>query len=82
MCAQVFSMGYILENREKGENIVKFLKEVEQATDLKNLTPELVRELLERIEIGERIVDEYGKKSQEVVLHYRFIGKVDELMGK
>ena len=54
---------------------------LDQAADLKNLTPELVRELLEKIEIGERIVDEYGKKSQEVVFHYRFIGKVDELMG-
>ena len=48
---------------------------------MKNLTPKLVHELLEKIEIDERIVDEYGKKSQEVVLHYRFIGKVDELRG-
>ena len=44
---------------------------------LENLTPEKVRELLERIEISEKTLSEDGEKTQKVRLFYRFVGALE-----
>lgn len=57
---------------------LKFLNLIDDITDVKELTPELLHKLIERIEIGQGYFDEDDekkeKKRQTIRIYYRFIG--------
>lgn len=72
-----------MELREKiaksdvvNQNVNKFLSLAKKAASLDNLTADHVRQLLERIEISEKTVNEKGEKIQKVALTYRFVGMI------
>ena len=60
---------------EQNQDIGRFMKLVKNTIEPRELTPTLIRELLERIELG-RIFRENGRRTQKVKLFYRFVGEV------
>lgn len=64
----------IASHAEKAVNVERFLKIVEKYTDIKELTPEILREFVARIEVHER--SEYRGKNatQQIDIYYNFIG--------
>ena len=66
----------IASSVEQSQNIDRFIEVVRKHTDIQELNSAILRELIERIVIHERVrVD--GKKHQHVVIHYNFVGVVD-----
>lgn len=62
----------------KNENVERFLKIVRKYIDLQELTPEILREFIDRIEIHERSV-RYGKNAtQQIDIYYNFVGMLPE----
>lgn len=59
---------------EKAVNVERFLKIVDRYTDIKELTPEILREFIERIEIHERSVYHGKDATQQIDIYYNFIG--------
>ena len=59
------------------QNVDNFVKLAKSTALLENLTPEKVRELLERIEISEKTLSEDGEKTQKVRFFYRFVGALE-----
>lgn len=57
----------------KAVNVERFLKIVEKYTDIKELTPEILREFIERIEIYERSVYRGKDATQQIDIYYNFI---------
>lgn len=64
----------IESHTEKAVNVERFLKIVEKYTDIKELTPEILREFIERIEIHERSVYRGKDATQQIDIYYSFIG--------
>ncbi len=50
---------------------------VDNITDINILTKDLLNKLIERIEIGQGVYDEYHKKHQTIRIHYKFTGNVE-----
>jgi hypothetical protein len=67
----------ITKVKAESQNVDNFVKLAKSTALLGNLTPEKVRELLERIEISEKTIDEDGEKTQKVRLFYRFVGALE-----
>jgi len=68
--------GQIEVSTEQSQNVDKFIRIVRKHTDVQELDSVILRELIEKIVIHERVrVD--GKKHQQVDIHYNFIGVVD-----
>lgn len=63
----------IESHTEKAVNVERFLKIVEKYTDIKELTPEILREFIERIEIHERSVYRGKDATQQIDIYYNFI---------
>ena|GEM_PF-20507 len=65
----------LAEQEEKAVSVDKFLALVRKYTDIRELTPGLLREFVEKIIVHEATkVD--GLREQEVVIHYNFVGAV------
>jgi hypothetical protein len=61
---------------EQSQNVDRFIGIVRKHTDIRGLDATIIRELVEKIVIHERIrVD--GKRTQRADIHYNFIGIVD-----
>ena len=63
--------------KDKMLNADRFLKIVDKYTDIQELTPELVREFIEKIVVHDRS-DPWKKKNytQQVDVYFNFVGKV------
>ena len=57
----------------------RFIKKAKQYTEIKEITAEILWAFIERIEIGERAEKHRHYTSQEVRIHYRDIGLLDEM---
>lgn len=66
------------KQKEDIENIQKFLEIVRKYTTLGSLTPSIVNELVARIEIH-KPDKSTGKRTQQIDIYYRFVGKLDEI---
>jgi len=63
------------EATEKLEGLHKWIHLIKETAEVTELNRDLLLNLIEKIEIGEkRMVD--GVKVQDVVIHYRFVGVV------
>jgi site-specific DNA recombinase len=64
------------QQKESADNIGKFLNIVRKYTDIRELTPELLREFIEKIVVHEpeKIA---GRRQQEIEIHYNFIGEIE-----
>jgi len=66
--------GLIESEREKGENISRFLGLVKKYTDVSELTPEIVRVLIDRITVYQSNGRTGKYRTQQIDIYYNFIG--------
>lgn len=67
----------IAQQKEQMAGTDRFLKLVDKYTDIRELTPEIVREFIDRIEVHER--SEPGKQknyTQQIEIYFNFVGKL------
>ena len=70
-------MAEIAHSEEIYENIEAFLPVIWKYTNITELTPHILNELIEKIVVHEKVVAEDGSKSQQVDIHYKFIGCIN-----
>lgn len=63
------------KQKEETENIQKFLKVVRKYTSLEELSPNIVNELIDRIEIH-KPDKSTGKRTQQIDIYYNFVGNL------
>lgn len=69
---------YLETETDKTVNLQQFIRKVKKITELKVLTPELIREFVEKIVVyAPKYLD--GKRIQIVDIHYSGVGILDEL---
>ena len=61
-------------------NVENFIEKAKRYTAIQELTPELLRLFIQRIEIGERSKKHARTTSQAIRIVYRDIGAVDSMM--
>ena len=67
----------IAHSEEIYENIEAFLPVIWKYTNITELTPHILNELIEKIVVHEKVMAEDGSKRQQVDIHYKFIGCVN-----
>lgn len=65
------------DERQDSNNAEKWVKLIQQYTDLKELTAEVLNTLIDKILVHEAVKNPDGTKEQEVEIFYRFVGKID-----
>ena len=65
--------------QEAEVNVKRLMEIVRKYAGFEELTPTLLRELVEKIEVHNVIIDKSGERHQEVDIYYRFAGKVEPL---
>lgn len=63
--------------QEVQDNVEQFVPLIQKYTDIQELTPHILNELIEKIVVHEKKVEEDGSKSQMVEIHYKFVGCID-----
>ena len=66
--------------RASAANVDAFIEKAKKFTAIEELTPELVRLFIQRIEVGERSVKYSRGATQSIRIVYRDIGTVDSVM--
>lgn len=59
-------------------NIQQFIPLVWKYTDLQELTPYVLNELIEKIVVHEKVIGPDGVKTQQVDIYYKFIGLISQ----
>ena len=67
----------IAHSEEVYDNIERFLPVIWKYTDITELNARILNELIERIDVHEKVIASDGIKSQRVDIHYKFIGYLD-----
>ncbi|MCR5826693.1 MAG: DUF4368 domain-containing protein [Oscillospiraceae bacterium] len=67
------------ELRDSVANVARFIDKAKEYGQIENLTPEILRTFVKRIEIGERDKRYSRNAPQDIVIYYRDIGLVDDL---
>lgn len=67
----------LAHTQEVQDNVEQFVPLIQKYTDIQELTPYILNELIEKIIVHEKKVDEDGSKSQLVEIHYKFVGCID-----
>lgn len=67
----------IAQGEEVYKNVERFLPLIQKYTDITELNAHILNELIEKIVVHEKQVDEDGIKSQEVDIYYKFIGYIN-----
>ena len=67
----------IAEVHEAEDNINRFLALIHKYVGIEELTPVILRELVDKIVVHEPVFDENGNRRQRIDIHYRFVGRVD-----
>ena len=65
--------------KDSTSNFDRFLENAHKYTEINELTPELLHTFTKRIEIGERAKKYSRSAPQEIVIHYRDIGILDDM---
>ena len=66
--------------RASAANVETFIEKAKQYTAINELTPELLRLFIQRIEVGERSVKYSRNAEQHIRIFYRDIGRIDSTM--
>ena len=67
------------ELKDSSSNIARFIENAKRYSEIPELTSEILRIFVKRVEVGER-AEKYSRTApQEVRIYYRDIGLVDEL---
>lgn len=67
----------LAHTQEVQDNVEQFVPLIQKYTDIQELTPHILNELIEKIVVHEKKVEEDGSKSQMVEIHYIFVGCID-----
>lgn len=67
----------ITQSEEVYKNVERFLPLIRKYTDITELNAHILNELIEKIVVHEKQIDEDGIKSQEVDIYYKFIGYIN-----
>ena len=67
----------LAHTQEVQDNVEQFVPLIQKYTDIQELTPHILNELIENIVVHEKKVEEDGSKSQMVEIHYKFVGCID-----
>ena len=63
--------------REQADGINKWIDLIKQFSSPTELTAEMLNTLIEKIVVHEATKDADGKRTQEIEIFYRFVGKID-----
>lgn len=66
----------INENKQKGKDISEFVSKVKRYTEIRELTPEIINELIDKIYVYEKIKIA-GKQYQQIDIHYTGVGIIN-----
>lgn len=66
------------KTQETFQNVEKFIPLIKKYTDIQELNAYILNELIERIVVHEKVVDEDGNKTQKVEIYYKFVGTAVE----
>lgn len=67
----------ITQGEEVYKNVERFLPLIKKYMDITELNAHILNELIEKIVVHEKQIDEDGIKSQEIDIYYKFIGYVN-----
>ena len=67
----------ITKGEEVYKNVERFLPLIKKYMDITELNAHILNELIEKIVVHEKQIDEDGIKSQEIDIYYKFIGYVN-----
>lgn len=67
----------LAHTQEVQDNVEQFVPLIQKYTDIQELTSHILNELIEKIVVHEKKVEEDGSKSQMVEIHYKFVGCID-----
>ena len=70
---------HLQELKDSTSNFDRFLENAHKYTEINELIPELLHTFIKRIEVGERAKKYSRTASQEIVIHYRDIGILDDM---
>ena len=70
---------HLQELKDSTTNFDRFLENAHKYTEIDELTPELLHTFIKRIEVGERAKKYSRSAPQEIVIHYRDIGILDDM---
>ena len=70
---------HLQELKDSTSNFDRFLENARKYTEINELTPELLHTFIKRIEVGERAKKYSRSAPQEIVIHYRDIGIIDDM---
>ena len=71
--------GRLQDLNDSTTNFDRFLENARKYTEINELTPELLHTFIKRIEVGERAKKYSRNAPQEIVIHYRDIGILDDM---
>ena len=63
--------------REQESDINKWIDLIKQFSSPTELTAEMLNTLIEKVVVHEATKDADGKRTQEIEIFYRFVGKID-----
>lgn len=64
--------------KQTAEDARKWIELIKKNTDPTELTADLLNTLIEKIVVHDAAEDEFGFRTQEIEIYYRFVGKIDE----
>lgn len=67
----------LAEYNEAETNAKGFVELIRKYTDIKELNAKILNELIDKIVIGNKYIDENGDKSQDITIYYKFCGNIE-----
>lgn len=64
--------------KQTAEDARKWIKLIKKNTDPTELTVDLLNTLIKKIVVHDATEDEFGFRTQEIEIYYRFVGRIDE----
>ena len=65
-------------SNELQENMERFLPLIKKYTDITEVTPHILNELIEKIVVHEKVQGSDGMMTQQVDIYYKFIGCINQ----
>ena len=65
--------------KEQSDNVTRFMRIVRKYTEITELTPEIVREFIEKVIVHEKRKVDGGKRTQAVEIIYNCVGVIPDL---
>ena len=67
----------IFQSNDAHDNFEKYLTLIRKYTDVEELNAYILNELIEKIVVHEKVVDEDDNKSQQIDIYYQYVGNIN-----